>query len=101
MISKNDLYEAIAECKGVKNPTAKTCSMLASFYTILDHMEESEDYSFSASDEIVSYNGSTEFLQAVAGKDMQKILEIVDELMSTLQVINPRLYKGVMRKITE
>lgn len=109
MITKQDLLEAIAECNGVKNPNAKTCMMLSAFYTILDHMEDEEsqfkkvpEYSFAEPPaETVKYKSETEFGQEVQSKDVNQVLEIMDELMSTLQVLHPRLYDGVMIKIAE
>ena len=108
MITKHDLHEAIAECEGVKNPNANTCLMLASFYTILDHMDKAnvvDDYSYAPppkiEDERVSYDSGTEFAEMVSGMEASKLIEIVDELMSTLQIINPKLYRGVMRKIAD
>ena len=77
MIKKDDLYEAIAECNGERNPNASTCIRLAAFYTILDHMEGREpvrdavpygSYSFASGDEvstIVSYTGETEFANVI------------------------------------
>ena len=38
MITEHDLQEAIAECQGKRNPDAKTCMMLAAFYTIRREM---------------------------------------------------------------
>lgn len=112
MIKREDLLDAIAECNGVKYPNAHTCMMLAAFYTILDHIDESEishvelpqvseKYSFSAQPETVGYESQTEFGQQVAGMDTYHVLEVIDELMTTLQVINPRLYNGVMIKMAE
>ena len=43
--------------------------------------------------------GDSDFLQAVAGKDPAAVWEILDDLMDTLHVVNPRVYDGVMRKI--
>lgn len=40
-----------------------------------------------------------QYNRAVQDKDINEILEIIDELMSTLQVLHPRLYDGVMIKI--
>ncbi len=102
MIRKDDLLEAIAECEGVRNPNAQTCMMLSAFYTILDHMDKRPEYSYSpAPQEEITYESGTEFLRAARGKDINEILEIMDELMSTLQVLHPRLYDGVMAKIAE
>lgn len=43
--------------------------------------------------------GESDFLVAVAGKDSQKAWAIMDELMDTLQIANPKVYASVMRKI--
>ena len=105
MITENDLQEAIAECEGVRNPTANTCLKLAAFYTIKDKLypepqsEPVRGYSMSAGP--VNYDSSSEFGQLVAGRDMSQILPVIDELMSTIRVISPKLYTGVMNKISE
>lgn len=106
MIKRQDVVEAIAECNGVKKPNAHTCIMLAAFYTILDHIDKEYEeqspvkYSFeSKPEEEITYNSETEFSQAIQGKEPNDILKIIDELMSTIQVLYPRLYDGVMIKI--
>lgn len=43
--------------------------------------------------------GDSDFLQAVAGKDPAATWAVMDELMETLQVVNPRAYDSVLRKI--
>lgn len=111
MITENDLQEAIAECEGQRNPTANTCIKLAAFYTIREHLFGRKDdppvrHSYSPAPKqipqtVVAYEGNTEFSQAIAGRDPAEIWAIMDELMSTLQIVNPRLYAGVMRKIAE
>ena len=109
MITEQELHEAIAECQGQRNPNANTCMKLASFYTILDHMykKTAEDpieptYSFANETEnTITYQSGTEFADAVYGRDVDEIMSIVDELMSTLSVINPPLYRSVMRRVTE
>jgi len=111
VITENDLQEAIAECEGQRNPTANTCIKLAAFYTIREHLFGRKDdppvrYSYLPAPEqipqtAVAYEGDTEFSQAIAGRDPAEIWAIMDELMSTLQIVNPRLYAGVMRKIAE
>lgn len=103
MITEYDLQEAIAECEGQRNPTSSTCIKLAAFYTIRDKMypakkEEVEvmpKYSLSSG----PVNTDTEFIQAVQGVDDEAFLSIMDELMTTLQALMPRLYDGVMRKL--
>lgn len=104
MIRRDDLIESIAECEGVRNPNAHTCMMLASFYTILDHMDKPPEVGYSyapAPQEEANYQSETEFSKAVQGMGYNDLMAIMDELMTTLQVLHPRLYNGVMAKIAE
>jgi len=41
----------------------------------------------------------SDFMAAISGKDYGKLWAIMDELMDTLSVANPRVYASVMRKI--
>ena len=105
MIKEDELRDAIAECQGQRNPNASTCMKLASYYTILDHISEKQEeplsrYSFaSAPDPKAAYDSGTEFSDKIQGMDMDDVLAVMDELMTTLSVVNPRLYAGVMRKL--
>ena len=105
MITEKDLHEAIAECQGERNPDARTCRNLAAFYTILDHIQEKKDtnsiddgYSFEAPPTI-EYKSNSEFSNVIDGRDVNEIMPILDELMDTLIIVNPRLYDSVMRKL--
>ena len=109
MITEKDLQEAIAECQGTRNPNANTCMMLAAFYTIKDHLfpEEGQDdpqYSYDTEPstvgaETVNYFSETEFGRAVNGKDVEDIMTLMDEVMSVVQVINPKLYNSILDRI--
>ena len=107
MITEQDLQEAIAECEGQRNPTANTCIKLAAFYTIKQHLFPEEEntpqvgYSFSAPESTVRYTGDSDFAQAIYGMPTDQAWSIMDELMSTLEVLNPKLYNAIMRKVAE
>ena len=107
MITEKELLEAIAECQGQRNPNANTCVKLASFYTILDHIGEHEreqapTYSFAnESENIIRYQSGTEFADMIYGRDVDEVMSVMDELMSTLSVVNPPLYKSVLRRVAE
>ena len=111
MIKEDDLREAIAEMQGQKNPNAQTCIKLAAYYIIQDHLQDkeieretrhsgSEPFSISGSDPgTITYDGESEFAQLIHGKSQDAVMAVMDELMSTLHVMHPRLYDGVMNKI--
>ena len=113
MIKEQDLQEAIAECQGAKNPNANTCLKLAAYYTIQDHLFKEDDprpypsrvpigeqvFAQSFSSGKPQYNSDSEFSRIIKDKSIDDVLSVMDELMETLNVINPRLYEGVMAKL--
>lgn len=108
MITEHDLEQAIAECQGERNPNANTCIKLAAFYTIKNELfgegkSETPSYSYAAAESVenpmIDYVSDTEFGEAVRGKEWREVLPLIDELMSTLQVTNRRLYDAVMRRL--
>ena len=107
MIRENDVREAIAEMLGQKNPNSQTCIKLAAYYTILDHITGQdtrqsgvEPYSISGSEpNTINYEGESEFARVINGRNQSDVMAVMDELMSTLHVMHPRLYDGVMNKI--
>lgn len=103
MITEKDLQEAISECLGVKNPSSQTCIKLAAFYTIKEHMygnaPEDEGYSFSADERYIQYESDSEFGKLISGRKSDEIWAVMDEAMEALQVLNPRLYANIIRKI--
>lgn len=106
MITETDLNTAIAECQGKRNPDAKTCMMLAAFYTIKREMfgeekhAEIPSYSYApAPVAVIEADGNSDFARAIDGKDQGKVIPVLDELMQTLSVIQPKLYDAVMTKL--
>lgn len=101
MIKEQDLRDAIAECQGERNPNANTCIKLASYYTILDKMEKPQipAYSYDEPTNIMEYTSGSEFSQAIQGRDVNEILEIMDELMDSIQALVPKLYDATLNKI--
>lgn len=107
MITQHDLDTAIAECQGKQNPDSKTCIMLAAFYTIKREMfgdaEKIQylDQSFAPAPvrNMVEIDSDSEFARAVNGMPLDEFLPIINELMQTLEIIQPRLYDAVMMKL--
>ena len=118
MITEQDLQEAIAECQGVRNPNASTCLKLAAFLTIQREMFGKRDegiaqvyasvptpsYSYDAppnDEKLIEYDSDTEFAQVIGGMKQENVIAIMDELMTTLQVVQPRIYASVLRKLKD
>ena len=102
MIREDEVLDAIAECQGERNPDARTCRNLAAFYTILDHIQKPSNIEEKPLEPAphLRYEGTSEFYDLIRHKDINEVLSVIDELMSTLQIINPRLYDGVMNKLS-
>ena len=111
MITEQDLAAAIAECQGKRNPDASTCIKLAAFYTIKEHLFPSEridnngvsNYSYAAApdqnqDDIVVIDSDSEFAKLVDGRKQEEVWPVIDELMSTIKTLYPRLYTAVLDK---
>lgn len=54
----------------------------------------------AATEERIGEYGETDFFRAIAGKPAPEVWSVIGELMDTLQMVNPRAYNGVMRKLT-
>lgn len=107
MIREEDLREAIAECEGIRNPSASTCIKLASYYALLDRTAKPENvpvqmrsqYSYASSPEILF--GETEFSRIVEKKGIASCYPVIEETMEALSVILPKLYNAMMRKLDD
>ena len=107
MITVDELDAAIAECIGQPKPNANTCIKLAAYYIIRDELsgevQGKQSYSFDAQSntnkQTVVTDIDTDFARRINGKTVDDVVNLFDDLMSTLHVINPRLYDAVMRKL--
>lgn len=102
MFTKVELIDAINELLDGKH-SIQNCAKLSAIYTVLDHLYPPNDvlsgYSGEADFDVIGKYGNSEFLKSIAGHDPKEMWLLMDELMQTLTIINPRLYDGVMRKI--
>ena len=115
MITERDLQEAIAECQGERHPNANTCIKLAAFLTIKEHMfpdsQGSDEvlrilppsgYSYSPQSEpveTISFQSDSEFSRLVDGRDASEVWPLVDELVSSLELLMPRLYNSFISRL--
>ncbi len=83
--------------------------LLAALYTCRNHMlglsaTNPQPSAYSEAEisvpKALGLYGKSDFLHAIAGKDPVDIFSVMDELMETLHVVNPRAYNSVLRKIS-
>jgi len=116
LIYERDLDESIARYQGEVNPSIETCRKLAACLIVkrelfgeperlptVSNLEQVGQYSYAAEpvpvDTYISYTSDTEFSRVIDGRKPEDVWPIIDELISTVQVLMPRLYDGVMRKL--
>lgn len=104
MITERELLKAIDECQQEPITSAKR-GTLADLFIIYDHLfgePIQSGYSYDNKIEKQIYtNGDTEFLATVNGKDTEKVMGILDELMEATKTLHPRMYDRVIEKIND
>lgn len=84
---------------------ANTCMKLSAYYILLREKQGKPDTSGYSSapapsvPETVDYYSETEFGQLVQDKPIKDVMSVMDELISVISAIQPRLYNGVIRKL--
>ena len=101
MFSKNELLNAIDELE--KAPaTYQNAEKLAVFYLLFDHLYVQKEpvNRFESVKEVTidRYEGS-EFYEAISGHEAAQVWAVLDELMATLQLLQPKLYRATIDKI--
>ena len=109
MIYEKDLDESIARYQGEVNPSIETCRKLAACLIVKRELfGETEQfpvadvtgYSHAAGPiDTIHYDSGTDFSQAINGRNQAEVWPIIDELISSIQVLMPRLYDGVMQRL--
>ena len=90
MFTERELCEAIRECEGAPS----------SFHALYDKYFADDAETRVKTPEIRPVSDS-EFMTLIAGKDWSSLLAILDELMDTVKILQPRLYDAVMQKLRE
>ena len=102
MITEKELYSEINRLENCENPHFSECQKLAVLYTIKNELygeNVPETRSKQIVETVVDDYGDSDFYRAVAEKNSEFVFDVFDELMSTLKIIQPRLYAGVLRKL--
>lgn len=95
MVSLEKIQETIIELEHNHDTTFATVSKLADLYTVRDNLK---GY-VAAQPKTLSISGSSEFLQAVDGKNTDAVWVIMNDLMESVQILHPKIYDRVLEKI--
>ena len=107
MITEKDLLLSIDDC--LQEPiTGSKRSVLADLIIIQNYLfgepiEDNRGYSYENRVEksIIQTNSDAEFLQLVNGKDINSVLDVMQELMEAIKILQPRMYDSVLTKIQD
>lgn len=101
MFSKSELLDAIDELEA-SPATYQNAEKLATFYLLYDHLyikKEPETRIESVREVKINSYGDSEFLQAISGQESEDTWLILDELMTTIRVLQPKLYQATIDRI--
>jgi hypothetical protein len=115
MLERRELDERIAEIGNKRNQTVGEIHDLAAFIIARDDLDKDKavgSYGDAAPataapataaivETVIGEHGDSDFLQLIAGRDADHVWAVIDGMMETLKVMEPRLYAGVIRRINE
>lgn len=111
MVTERELLQAIEECESGQMTPPKL-NRLADLCIVYEHLfgydeplpmyrELPTHDTQKATEKGLTTNRSTEFLKLIDGKEAEKVLGILDELVEAVKVLHPRMYDSLLRKLTE
>ena len=95
MLNVDEINKEILNLETKRDTTYAAIEKLAPLYIVRDHLLGAEP---SGS---ISTQGHTVFERVIAGKDFSGVLPILCDLMSTLEAVNPVLYRKVIERLSE
>lgn len=105
MISMEQISGEIAALEEEK-PTHTLMQKLANLYTVRDHMVIDSEPAVSPTtveirETIPDIMSDSKFMQTIVGRNVKSVISVIDELMETLRIINPKLYESVLRQLND
>lgn len=109
MLDIREIDAAIAKFEARKNHDAAALAYLSYLYTIKDHIsKDTAPYAAQEKaaeperpkDDLADVDFDSDFADAIRGMTMPDVLRIVAEVVDTIHVVNPRLYDGLLRRIS-
>ena len=103
MFSKNEILDAIDDLEEAP-ATYQNAEKLATFYSLYDHLfvtKEPMNRIESIREVIIGKYGDSEFMRTIEGKKAEVVWSVMDELLQTIQMLQPRLYNATIEKLKE
>lgn len=102
MITLCDVLDTLEDLES-QPKSYETAEKLAVMLYLREHMT---DFTPASGDKgapaaVVEVSGDSEFMREVNGRPAADVWRIMEELMETLEVVEPRVYNGVIRRIRE
>lgn len=96
MLDLNEIQKDIIDLKRMDTSYA-AIERLAWLVTVRDELLRDKKGEMNP----LELQGDSDFLKAVSGKDSKAVWDIMDDLMDTLKVANPRAYQSIMNRINQ
>lgn len=95
MISLDSIEQSILELES-SDTSFSVCERLAWLYVVRDHLRGYDEKPTE-----ISLEGSSDFLLAVNGKNPERIMPIINDLMDAVRVLHPNMYEKVISKLKD
>lgn len=100
MLNLDEINKEILMLETTRDTTYATIEKLAPLYIVRNNLTK-KDTEPSGVLATISSDRETPFWAAASGKDFSKVLDVVDELVSTLQLTNPPLFNAVIHHLND
>ncbi len=101
MFARTELEDAIKDLES-KSKSFSDCEKLSALYTVYDHHfapKEQKESRAVYTETVIDDYGDSEFFEVIRDREAESVWTVMDELMMTLQLLNPKLYHATLRKI--
>ena len=102
MMELEEIEKAIEEHEQMRT-SLQVCERLAWLYIVRDHLSN-KDKSVKDNSPTSKRNidvAESEFGKLIRSKSQERVMAVIEELMQTIEVINPRLYAGTIQRIKD
>ena len=94
MINLETIEREISEVEAARDTTYRTCERLAWLYIVRDHLIPKR-----MAEGVTEEMQGSEFLRACSGLSYPALMRVLDDHMSALSVMQPKMYESLLEKI--